>query len=79
MNTGFGKGYKPYTDKQWKGIKSLWDLYKSTFGLEGDLYIELQASNISNDEKERRITERNAKVEKDMETWRQLRNERERG
>ena len=70
------KGYNPHKNEQWQTIKILWNLYKSEFDLEGDLYMRLKKSNTPENEINRQIQERRIKVANNIEAWRQLGRER---
>lgn len=68
--------YNPYTKEQWEKIKFWWDVYKSSVGLEGELYMTLRRTGTSEEKIQEKIEEYHNKVAIERENWNNLRHER---
>jgi hypothetical protein len=67
--------YRPYTKEQWVRIKQMWDLYKESVGLEGDISLKLVREGKSPTEVDNAIEEHRNNVRGNLETWHSLRKE----
>lgn len=69
----FIRPYKPYTEEQWQRIRQLWDLYKNSFGLAGELFLKLKMDGKTAGQMGEEIQIRRDRLEKDLAAWRNLR------
>ena len=67
--------YSPIKKEQWARIKKLWEIYRDTVGLEGELYLKLAGEGKSKGEIIEAINTHRKEVEGDIQAWHELRGE----
>lgn len=67
--------YNPYTKEQWIGIKQMWDLYKESIGLEGEITLKMVREGKDLEQTNREVEKHRVDMQENLKAWHNLRKE----
>lgn len=67
--------YQPLPKEKWATVMAMWRKYKNEVWLEGEIYLQLRASNVPEEEIPEKVRQYRESTKENLEQWHNLRQE----